>query len=246
MKMNFAATFVISLLLGATQPLGNIGKAQPTAGPIAQDQDPPATRDLVREIQFMLLRLGLDAGPVDGVPRQRANRAVRLFNEMHGLPPAELKRGGKVPAEFVARLRNAAASAMLGGSDKVASGPRNFSPGTAPQAPAAERLSAQMATEVLPPALSNLPPRDTFASCSHDPEDFRIGPNRYTPDTLLKEGFDGSATRAVAHLQDRLEESRQIADRVGVSALNEVQRQARVLQYLECRLKIEQAAANKN
>ena len=31
----------------------------------------------------------------------------------------------------------------------------------------------------------------------------------------------------------------------GISALKEVQRQARVLQYLECRLKLEQASASK-
>ena len=34
-------------------------------------------------------------------------------------------------------------------------------------------------------------------------------------------------------------------DRIGISALKDVQRQARVLQYFECRLKIEQASAGK-
>ena len=37
----------------------------------------------------------------------------------------------------------------------------------------------------------------------------------------------GSVTHTVARLEDRLAESRQIADRIGASALNEVQRQAR-------------------
>jgi hypothetical protein len=61
----------------------------------------------------------------------------------------------------------------------------------------------------------------------------------------LNEGFDGSTGRAIANLKDRLEEGRQIADKIGISALKEVQRQARVLQYLECRLKLEQASASK-
>ena len=36
-----------------------------------------------------------------------------------------------------------------------------------------------------------------------------------------------------------------LADRIGISALKDVQRQARVLQYFECRLRIEQASASK-
>ena len=70
--------------------------------------------------------------------------------------------------------------------------------------------------------------------------------NRYTPETFLNEGFDGSTARAVTNLKDRLEEGRQIADKIGLTALKEVQRQARVLQYFECRLKIEQASASKS
>jgi hypothetical protein len=245
MRTDFAAAGVLSLLLSVTQLFGSIGNAQPTTAPVSQGHDLPATRDLVREIQFLLLRLGLDAGPVDGLPRQRTNRAVRLFEELHGLTVAELKRGGKVPAEFVVRLRNEAARAMLGRTGEVAGGPENVSPAVAPPARAAEQLSAKTVTEAIAPAVPR-PPPDPFTPCSYDPDDFHIGPNRYTPDTFLKEGFDGSATHAVAHLQDRLEESRQIAERVGITALNEVQRQARVLHYFECRLKIEQAAANKN
>ena len=161
------------------------------------------------------------------------------------MPAAELKRGGKVPAKFDVQLSNEAAGAMLGRTSEVASGPQNVSPAVAPQARVAEQLADKTTIEAIAPALPR-PPPDTSAPCSYDPDDFHIGPNRYTPDTFLKEGFEGSATHAVAHLQDRLEESRQIADRIGISALNEVQRQARVLQYFECRLKIEQAAANKN
>jgi hypothetical protein len=62
----------------------------------------------------------------------------------------------------------------------------------------------------------------------------------------LNEGFDGSTAGAVTNLKDRLEEGRQIADKIGLTALKEVQRQARVPQYFECRLKIEQASASKS
>ena len=41
-------------------------------------------------------------------------------------------------------------------------------------------------------------------------------------------------------LKERLNEARQIAGNIGGSALGEVQRQARVVDYFNCRLKIEQ------
>jgi len=44
----------------------------------------------------------------------------------------------------------------------------------------------------------------------------------------------------VSMLKDRLNEARQIAGNIGGSALTEVQRQSRVLDYYNCRLKIEQ------
>jgi len=43
-------------------------------------------------------------------------------------------------------------------------------------------------------------------------------------------------------LKDRLNEARQIAANVAGSALTEVQRQSRVLDYFNCRLKIEQTS----
>jgi hypothetical protein len=43
-------------------------------------------------------------------------------------------------------------------------------------------------------------------------------------------------------LKDRLNEARQIAENIGGSALIEVQRQSRVLDYFSCRLKVEQAS----
>jgi peptidoglycan hydrolase-like protein with peptidoglycan-binding domain len=234
MKFNFAGIWVFLLLLGSIAPFGNTGLAQPAAAPISQDQDPPATRELVREIQFMLLRLGLDPGPLDGLPLQLTNGAVRRFEQMSGLPLVELRPGGKVPAAFLARLRAEAGRAMFGAAGNLETEPRISSPppGEAPVP----------ATTPIPP---REPPPDRFAACPYDPEDFHIGANRYTPDTFLNEGFDGSTARAVANLKDRLEEGRQIADKIGISALKEVQRQARVLQYLECRLKLEPASASK-
>jgi len=83
---------------------------------------------------------------------------------------------------------------------------------------------------------------DRFAACKFSPEDFRIGATAYTPDKYLQVGFDGSSARAVSMLKDRLNEARQIAGNIGGSALTEVQRQSRVLDYFSCRLKIEQAS----
>lgn len=240
MKSNSAGIWIFSLLLGVTAPFGSTGQAQPVTATTAQDQDPLATRELVREIQFMLLRLGFDPGPLDGFPRQLTNRAVRAFDEAHNLPFIELQPGGKVPREFVARLRAEAGRAMFGAAGK----PETGSPGSSP--PAGEASAAASAGAAAAPAPPKPAPPDRFASCTYDPEDFHIGANRYTPDTFLKEGFDGSTARAIANLKDRLEEGRQLADRIGISALKEVQRQARVLQYFECRLKIEQASASKS
>jgi peptidoglycan hydrolase-like protein with peptidoglycan-binding domain len=227
------------LTLAATQLAGSAAQAQPATAPIIQEQDLQATRDLVQDIQFILRRLGFDPGAIDGLPRQRTNRAVRLFAEMNGLPVTVLKRGGNVPAKLVARLRDEAARAMGGGGDKLATDPQTLSASGPQPPPVVEPAPAKTPIKAIEPALPRPP-----APCSYDPEDFHIGPNRYTPDTFLKEGFDGSVTRAVARLQDRLQESRQIADKIGVSAVNEVRRQARVLQYFECRVKIEQASAN--
>lgn len=234
MHLNFAGIWLFLLLLCSMAPLSSTGLGQPATAPVAQDQDPLATRELVREIQFMLLRLGLDPGPLDGRPLQLTNGAVRRFEQMSGLPLVELQLGGRVPVALLARLRAEAGRAMLGAAGKLETEPRSSSP---------------PAGEVPVPATAPAPPKapvpDRFAACPYDPEDFHIGANRYTPDTFLNEGFDGSTARAIASLKDRLEEGREIADKIGISALKDVQRQARVLQYLECRLKLEQASASK-
>lgn len=233
----FAMIWILCLLAGLLAPAGGTAHAQPAAA--AQDQDQLATRALVREIQFMLLRLGFDPGPIDGIPRHLTNAAVRRFEQIQELPSVELQLGGRVPGEFLARLRTEAAHAMFGAAGGADTEPRSTSP------PAGETSPAALPGHSVGAAPPNPPPADRFSACAYDPEDFHIGASRYTPDSFLKEGFDGSTARAIASLKERLEEGRQIADKVGISALKEVQRQARVLKYFECRLKIEQASANK-
>jgi peptidoglycan hydrolase-like protein with peptidoglycan-binding domain len=242
MKMVVARIWVFSLLLGSVLPLGDMAQAQPATAAAPQDQDVQATRELVREIQFMLLRLGLDPGPLDGYPRQLTNGAVRRFEQTYGLPLVDLEPGGTVPGALLARLRAEAARAMFGAAGKAEPAPAAI----APPPLVNEAPPPTPATTATVPAPSRPPPADRFALCAYDPDDFHIGANRYTPETFLKEGFDGSTARAVANLKDRLEEGRQIADKIGLTALKEVQRQARVLQYFECRLKIEQASASKS
>ncbi|MGC2204076.1 MAG: hypothetical protein WA633_28525, partial [Stellaceae bacterium] len=134
--------------------------------------------------------------------------------------------GGKISGTFVARLRAEASRAVFGTQKAPETPPPAAAPPVAAVAPAP------------PPA----PAPDRFAACEFRPEDFRIGNTQYTPDKYLQEGFEGSTTRAVAMLKDRLNEARQLAGNIGGAALAEVQRQARVLDYFNCRLKIEQAS----
>ena len=47
------------------------------AGLATEAQDVEATTALVREIQFMLLRLGIDPGPIDGIAGPQTLSAVR-------------------------------------------------------------------------------------------------------------------------------------------------------------------------
>ena len=195
------------------------------AGIATEAQDVEANSALVREIQFMLLRLGMDPGPIDGIAGSQTLSAVRKFQANSGLPMSDLINDGKISAIFLARLRGEASQAILGGNKK---------PEAATPSPVA-----------VAPAQPSAPPPDPFAACSFDPGDFRIGATEYTPDKFLQVGFDGSTARAVASLKDRLDEARQLAENLGGSALAEVQRQARVLNYFNCRLKIEQASDGK-
>lgn len=197
----------------------------PSPAAEAAAEDVEVNPALIREIQFMLLRLGMDPGPIDGVAGPQTTRAFQKFEERSGLAAAPLVSGGRIPATFLARLRTDASRAILGGE-------------TGPQPPSAAISPAPAAT---PPAQS----ADRSADCNYRPEDFRIGNTQYTPEKYLQEGFDGSTARAVAMLKDRLNEARQIAGSIGGAALAEVQRQARVLDYFTCRLKVEEASATK-
>jgi peptidoglycan hydrolase-like protein with peptidoglycan-binding domain len=208
-----AFTLLAMLVMGTTGAEAQSGHAEP--GPIA-------TAALVREIQFMLLTIGIDPGPIDGNPRQLTNRAVHIFQQRSGLPEADLVSNGPIPPAFLERLRGEAGKVML----KPAP-----SPSTAPP----QAIVAQ------PPPPASTP--DRFASCTYTTDDFRVGGRQYTPQSFLDEGFDGTTNRAVTNLRQRLEEARKIAEGVGGPALLEVQRQARVLAYFECRQKIEQASA---
>src|SRR4051794_38283029 len=198
------------------------------AAPEAQSQyaesGPIATAALVREIQFMLLTIGIDPGPIGGNPRQMTNRAVRIFQQRSGLPQTDLVSNEPVPPALLERLRQAAAKAML----------KPESPSALP-APPTQAITTQPTHAALPP--------DRFASCTYNTDDFRVGGRQYTPQSFRDEGFDGPTNRAVVNLRQRLDEARQIAEGVGGPALLEVQRQARVLAYFECRQKIEQASA---
>jgi peptidoglycan hydrolase-like protein with peptidoglycan-binding domain len=196
-----------------------------TPSPAAETAAEDVEVALIREIQFMLLRLGMDPGPIDGVAGPQTTRAFQKFEEHSGLATAPLVSGGRIPATVLARLRTDASRAILGGE-------------TRPQTPSAAVSPAPAAS---PPAQS----ADRSADCNYRPEDFRIGNTQYTPEKYLQEGFDGSTARAVAMLKDRLNEARQIAGSIGGAALAEVQRQARVLDYFTCRLKVEEASATK-
>jgi peptidoglycan hydrolase-like protein with peptidoglycan-binding domain len=193
-----------------------------------------ATPALVCQVQFLLLSIGGDPGPIDGVPRQLTNNAVRQFERKSGLPETDLVRDGQISTALIERLR-AQASAILLGPQKPAP------PAATAALPAVSApLIAAAPTQPVPP------PVDRFAACPFRAADFRIGDRQYTPDALLKTGFGGSTANAVANLTDRLQEARQVALEIGGPALAEVQRQAKVLDYFKCRLKIEQASVAKN
>jgi len=188
----------------------------------------PATPELIRQIQFMLQTVGIDPGPIDGNAQALTNRAVHQFELQNGLPIADVTTGGPIASAFVDLLRKQA-MLKLGG-------------GMAPPVQAPAPPPAQTAA-VPPPAPPPLPPPDRFASCPFNADDFKVGGKQYTAQSFLDEGFGGSVDRAVPDLRQRLIEARDIAEKIGGNALLEVQRQARVLAYFECRQKIEQASA---
>ncbi|HZC97747.1 MAG TPA: peptidoglycan-binding domain-containing protein, partial [Bradyrhizobium sp.] len=78
------------------------------AGVAGKSEDLEVTPSLVREIQFMLLRLGTEPGPIDGVIGPQTTRAWRKFQQDTGLPQVDLVNGGKIPAAALSRLRSEA------------------------------------------------------------------------------------------------------------------------------------------
>ncbi len=214
------AIFSLAVVMLPMQPWSAGWCAAEAAG---KSEDLEVTPSLVREIQFMLLRLGMEPGPIDGVIGPQTTRAWHKFQQDTGVPPVDLVNGAKIPTSAFTRLRSEASRVIFEGERKP-------EPPAAPTPPAAAVAPVQPA----PPA------SDRFAACPIHAEDFRIGATQYTPEKYLQEGFDGSTARAVSMLKDRLNEARQIAGNIGGSALTEVQRQSRVLDYFTCRLKIEQ------
>ena len=218
-------------LLAAAAVLGStavpISAAEPAGA--GSDETVAATPALVREIQFMLLTVGVDPGPIDGNAQQLTNRAAHIFQARAGLPLSDVSNTGPVSAAFVERLRQEAAKVMFKNSAPAVPPPAVAVPPAPPPAPPA------------PPAPpSPTPPPDPYAGCAYKPEDFLVGGKQHTTQSFLEQGFGGSTALAVSNLRNRLDEARQLAERIGGAALLEVQRQARVLAYFECRLKIEQ------
>lgn len=218
----FAAGCLAAAVFGIAPCSAQRPAGQAASGP----EEVEATPSLVREIQFMLLRIGIDPGPIDGVVGPQTAGAFRKFEERSGLPGRDLTNGGRVAGNVLARLRGEASRVIFEGDKK---------PEPAPATPAP-------AAALPPPPAAPAEKPDRFAQCAFNPEDFKIGDTQYTPDKYLQVGFDGSTARAVAMLRDRLSEARQIAENVGGAALTEVQRQSRVLNYFSCRLNIEQAS----
>src|ERR1700756_2997513 len=89
----------------------------------AEARDVEVNAALIREIQFMLSRLGIDPGPIDGIAGQQTLRAVGKFQAQSGLPPGDLVSGGKISAIFLERLRSEASRAILGGEKKPVGAP---------------------------------------------------------------------------------------------------------------------------
>lgn len=233
--MNASARILLVAIAPFVVPvLGAAAVATVQAADLPPQQTVVATSALVREIQFMLLNIGIDPGPIDGNAQSLTNRAVHAFELRSGLPVADIANGQPISQAFVERLRHDAAQVLLSSA----------APQPTPQAPPppAATETAPVATPVKPVA----PPPDPFASCAYNPADFQVGGRQYTPQSFLDSGFGGVTARAVTNLQQRLEEARHIAENVGGPALAEVQRQAHVLAYFECRQRLEQASTAKN
>src|SRR5215468_4138534 len=89
----------------------------------AEARDTEVNAALIREIQFMLARLGIDSGPIDGIAGQQTLRAVNKFQAQSGLPAEDLVSGRKISAAFLERLRSEASRAILGREKKPGEAP---------------------------------------------------------------------------------------------------------------------------
>ena len=81
-------------------------------------EDVAVTPSLVREIQFMLLRIGMEPGPIDGVIGPQTTRAWGKFEQDTGLPQIELVNAGKISATALARLRGEASRVIFEGEKR--------------------------------------------------------------------------------------------------------------------------------
>ena len=100
------------LALACCIPIARSQTPPGTGAPVS-DQPALATPELIRQIQFMLLSVSIDPGPIDGNAQQFTNRAVRTFEERNGLPQVDLANGRPVPADFLAKLRGQVAQNLL-------------------------------------------------------------------------------------------------------------------------------------
>src|SRR5215469_6790152 len=90
----------------------SLGSVPSLAASLATEaQDVEASSALVREIQFMLLRLGMEPGPIDGIVGPQTLSAVRKFQAKSGLPISDLVNEGRISGVFLARLRSDASRA---------------------------------------------------------------------------------------------------------------------------------------
>jgi len=211
----------------------------------AQGGTIPGTPELIRQIQFMLQTVGIEPGPIDGNAQALTNRAAHQFQLLNGLPITDITNGGPISTDFLEALRRQAAAKMgVMPTPGPPPGQAAVTP-TAPTPPPGQAAVTPPTPTPAPPAAAPVPPPppppDRFASCQFDLKDFVVGGKQYTPQSFLDEGFGGSTDRAVTNLQQRLTEARNIAEKIGGTALLEVQRQARVLAYFQCRQTIEQA-----
>jgi peptidoglycan hydrolase-like protein with peptidoglycan-binding domain len=109
----------LALLMSISTPLHATSVA-------AEARDIEVNAALIREIQFMLTRLGIDPGPIDGIAGQQTLRAVSKFQAQSGLPAGDLVSGGRISAAFLERLRSEARAPFCG--EKAGRSPELWEP----------------------------------------------------------------------------------------------------------------------